>query len=51
MKTKYITTTYEDEVSIVRIHKPILTAKERKRREQIVKDALVRYTRAQLKGV
>ena len=48
---KYITTTYEDDVSIVRIHKPILSPQERKRREAIVKEALARYARKTSKGI
>lgn len=45
---KYVTTTYEDDICIVRVHKPILTPEERKRRENIVKEALIRFTRAQM---
>ena len=40
---EYKVTVYEDEKCIVRIHKPILTAEERKAREAEVKKALVQF--------
>lgn len=43
MDVKYTTTVYEDEYCIVRVHKPILTEEEYKRREDRVRKALVRY--------
>ena len=42
---KYKVTEYIGEKSIVRVHKPILSAEERKAREEDVKSALVRYGR------
>lgn len=39
----YQTFYYEDDVCIVRVHKPILTDEERKRREEKVKQALIRF--------
>lgn len=39
----YTVTEYEDEKCIVRVHKPILTAEERRAREEEVKKALVAF--------
>ena len=50
MKTKYKTTVYEDEKSIVRIHRPILTDEERKAREDEVKKALVQFYKERMKA-
>ena len=41
--SKYETTEYRDGKCIVRVHRPILTAEERKRREEEVKLALIRF--------
>lgn len=51
MKTKYKTTVYEDDMCIVRVHKPILTDEEYKRREDTVKQSLVRFRREQIKNM
>lgn len=40
---KYNTTEYKGENCTVRIHRPILTAEERKAREDEAKKALVRF--------
>ena len=40
---KYNTTVLKMDGCIVRVHKPILTATERKAREEEVKEALVNY--------
>jgi hypothetical protein len=40
---KYTVSKYEDEKCIVRIHKPILTAEERRAREDEVRKALVQF--------
>lgn len=40
---KYKVTEHKCEKYIVRIHRPILTAEERARREEEVKDALVQF--------
>lgn len=42
---EYEVTEHRSEKCIVRIHKPILTAEERKARENDVKKALVRFGR------
>jgi hypothetical protein len=50
--TEYRTTVYEDDMCIVRVHKPILTAEEYKVREQNVKKALAEFGKALInKGV
>ena len=48
--TRYQVTVHEDENCIVRIHKPILTAEERKKREEEVKAALVQFGRERMKN-
>lgn len=40
---RYKVTEYEDEKCIVRVHKPILTAEERRAREDEVRKALVQF--------
>ena len=40
---EYKVTVYEDEKCIVRVHKPILTAEERKAREEVIKAAIVQF--------
>ena len=40
---EYQVTEHKSEKCIVRIHKPILTAEERKAREEDIKAALVRF--------
>jgi hypothetical protein len=42
-KIEYTTTVYEDENSIVRVHKPILTDEEYAKREAVLKEALARF--------
>lgn len=49
MDVKYTTTTYEDDMCIVRVHKPILTEEEYKRREAKLIQALIRHERARIK--
>ena len=41
--TEYKVTEHKSENCIVRIHRPILTAEERKAREEDVKNALVKF--------
>ena len=43
MKTDYQVTEHLGEKCIVRIHKPILSEEERKKREENIKTALVRF--------
>lgn len=43
MKTKYKTSVYEEDDCIVRIHKPILSADEKIKREENLKSTLVQY--------
>ena len=43
MSQDYLTTEYRDKGCIVRVHRPILTSEERKRREEEVKLALIRF--------
>ena len=47
---EYQVTEYRSEKCIVRIHKPILTAEERKVREENIKAALVRFEIERRKG-
>lgn len=49
MKTKYKTSVYEEDNCIVRIHKPILSADEKIKREETLKETLVQYHRSCLK--
>ena len=46
----YQVTEYRDEKCIVRVHRPILTAVERKAREEEVKKALVRFAKERIKN-
>ena len=48
--TKYQVTTYETDNCIVTIRKPILTAEERKIREEEVKKAIVRFEKERIKN-
>lgn len=41
--TEYLVTEYKDENCTIRIHKPILSAEERRAREEEVKKALVQF--------
>ncbi len=50
MKTKYITTVHECENCIVRVHRPILSAEERKSRENEVRKALVQFGRERMRA-
>jgi hypothetical protein len=45
MKSEFTTEVYEDENCIVRIHRPILSEKEKVAQEEKLKSALVRYYR------
>lgn len=40
---EYQTTEYKTEKCIVRVHKPILTEEERKKREEEVKKAIIEF--------
>ncbi len=48
---EYQVTEHKSEKCIVRIHKPILTAEERKAREEEVKAALVQFERERRRSV
>lgn len=45
----YQVTEYRDDKCIVRVHKPILTEKERKAREEEIKKALVIFAKERIK--
>lgn len=46
----YQETEYRNEKCIVRIRKPILTAEERKAREELIKAALVQFERERMRN-
>ena len=50
MKTNYQVTEHKGDNYTVRIRKPILTAEERKKREEEVKAALVQFGRERMRS-
>lgn len=46
----YQVTEYRDEKCIVRVHRPILTDRERRAREEEIKKALVRFEKERIKS-
>lgn len=50
MKARYETTIHEDEKCIARVHKPILSAEERKTREEAIKKAIVALYKERVNG-
>ena len=46
----YQVTEYRNDKCIVRVHRPILTDRERKAREEEIKKALVRFAKERIKN-
>ena len=51
MERKYETTEYKSEGCTVRVHKPIRTKEEQRKRDEEIKKALCRFERERLSGL